>query len=664
MASLYEKFKSRRNINNSVNTEAEFKIDDFDLEFLQEIQPKGGYSYKNDFYVRKGTGYETCITIYETPTDVDDFWLGQLMTLDKTIVSIDMRTKERQEIKSNLSQGITEYIDRMHNDKDAVSRGEAKEGYDELSELLRSIRNGGEVIKECVIRIFINGKTIDDVDKQIKDITSFLNAVDFKGAVYMNEQKYELKSLTMSLSQQKEVLTRVTKDIPSSTIAAGVPFHSVSSNDPLGTYYGTSDTGGNIILDLFHKDKRRTSYDGVLVGSKGAGKSHTLKKIVLEEAIQGNRVRTIDSTGEFINLINALGGKTISLDGTDGMINPFDVHAVSVKETEDDLGQLVSEVDEATSFNQHKQKLSTFYGLMNPDAEVKDKQLFRVLLDKFYQEKKLWKTGDNSRITNLPAEKYPTFSDFLEFIQNNLYSDKENRTVNSQLSKERIKEYEAIELTIEDIISSNGKIFDGHTTIENFKEYPVINFSIRQLNAMGDDVKKAQLFNVMNLLFDEMVYFGTPQFQAFNRRELNFEDAVKYRLIFDEAHNLISASETDAPVVDKCEKFIREDRKYFAGFIFASQDIKDFIPEGAEQKNIAKVKTLFSQTTYRFIMRQDTSNVEKLSQIFSNELSNSELAQIPQLSLGQTILNIAGVRNIKFNIEMTEEEDDLFGGGA
>lgn len=63
-------------------------------------------------------------------------------------------------------------------------------------------------------------------------------------------------------------------------------------------------------------------------------------------------------------------------------------------------------------------------------------------------------------------------------------------------------------------------------------------------------------------------------------------------------------------------------------------------------------------------MRQDTSNVEKLSQIFSSELSNSELAQIPQLSLGQTILNIAGVRNIKFNIEMTEEEDDLFGGGA
>ncbi|WP_222120905.1 hypothetical protein, partial [Leuconostoc mesenteroides] len=73
------------------------------------------------------------------------------MTLDKTIVTIDMRTKDKQEIKSNLSKGITEYIDRMHNDRDAVARGEAQEGFQELSELLTDIRNGGEAIKETVI---------------------------------------------------------------------------------------------------------------------------------------------------------------------------------------------------------------------------------------------------------------------------------------------------------------------------------------------------------------------------------------------------------------------------------------------------------------------------------------------------------------------------------
>lgn len=663
--SLYDKLKENRKTRRSMNDD-DMTVSDFNLELLSKIQPRGGVNYKNDFYVRKGTGYEACITIYETPTDVEDFWLGKLMTMDNTIVSMDMKTKTREEIKNDLKTGMTEYLDRMNHDKDIVSRNEAQEAYFELDGLLRDIRNGGESIKEVALRMYVSGRTQDDVDEKINEILIFLNSIDFKGTVYLNEQKFESQALTMSLTQQDAILPRIKKDIPAQTIATGVPFHSVSLNDPRGVYFGVSDTGGNIILDLFHKDNRRTSYDGVLVGTKGAGKSHTLKKILLEESIQGNRVRTIDSTGEFVHLVDVLGGKTISLDGTDGMINPLEVNAVAVKEKTDDLGQNIQEVDEITSFNQHKQKLSTFYGLMNPDAAEKDKQLFRIIVDQFYKDIGIWSSNpeEQTNITSLSSKEYPTFSELLKYLREKLYTDETFTTVKETFSEDRVQQYQAIELTLQDIISSNGRMFDGHTTIENFKEHQIINFSIRQLNSMGDEVKKAQLFNVMNLLFDEMVYFGSPQFQAYNRKELALEDAVRYRLIFDEAHNLISANETDAPVVDKCEKFIREDRKYFAGFIFASQDIKDFIPEDSQQKNIAKVKTLFSQTTYRFIMRQDTSNVEKLGSIFSQELSDSELGIISQLGVGEAILNIAGLRNVKFKIETTEEEDELFGGGA
>ena len=35
--------------------------------FVNEIQPCGG--------LIKGDGYETCINIYKTPTEVDEFWL-------------------------------------------------------------------------------------------------------------------------------------------------------------------------------------------------------------------------------------------------------------------------------------------------------------------------------------------------------------------------------------------------------------------------------------------------------------------------------------------------------------------------------------------------------------------------------------------------------------
>ena len=660
--SMYTQMKERRK-NKKLYNNNETSNDYYDLNLISKIQPRGGVTYKNDFSVRKGTGHETCITIYETPTDVEDFWLGKLMTMDNSIVTFDISSKSKQESKSDIQGGVSEYLDRMNNDRDAVSRNEAAEGYNELLDLLRNIRNGGESIKSCAIRIFVSGRTEEELDNKVNDILIYLNSLDFKGAVYMNEQKFESQSLTMNLSQQDALLPRIKKDIPSQTIATGVPFHSVSLNDPYGTYYGTSDTGGNIILDLYHKDSRRTSYDAVLVGNKGVGKSHTLKLILLKEAIQGNRIRIIDSTGEFINLVKILGGKTISLDGTDGMINPLEVNAVAVKEYENELGQMVQKVDENTSFAQHKQKLETFYGLMNEAADSQDKQLFILLLDDFYRHIELW--GEGKEITNLKANEYPTMSDLLDYLQKEkLYEDIEARKLKSNLSKMQEVRYQNIEIALENIIRSTGHMFDGHTTIDNFKDHSIINFSIRQLNSMSDNVKKAQLFNVMNLLFDEMVYFGTPQFQAFNRDELDLEDVVRYRLIFDEAHNLISASDKDAPVVDKCEKFIREDRKYFAGFIFASQDIKDFVPEGSAQVNIAKVKTLFSQTTYRFIMRQDTSNIDKLSEIFSQELSSSELEQIPRLATGEAILNISGVKNVKFKIEISDEQNELFGGGA
>lgn len=73
--SLYDKLKENRKTRRSMNDD-DMTVSDFNLELLSKIQPRGGVNYKNDFYVRKGTGYETCITIYETPTDVEDFWLG------------------------------------------------------------------------------------------------------------------------------------------------------------------------------------------------------------------------------------------------------------------------------------------------------------------------------------------------------------------------------------------------------------------------------------------------------------------------------------------------------------------------------------------------------------------------------------------------------------
>ena len=64
----------------------------------------------------------------------------------------------------------------------------------------------------------------------------------------------------------------------------------------------------------------------------GAGKSTLLKKLVLDNAIQGQTIRILDIVGEFKDLVVELGGSTVSLDGTNGMINPLQILATIVDE--------------------------------------------------------------------------------------------------------------------------------------------------------------------------------------------------------------------------------------------------------------------------------------------------------------------------------------------
>ena len=50
----------------------------------------------------------------------------------------------------------------------------------------------------------------------------------------------------------------------------------------------------------------------------------------------------------------------------------------------------------------------------------------------------------------------------------------------------------------------------------------------------------AQIFNVLNLLWDEMISNGTPQLDAYNKKHVTFEDVIRFLIIIDEAHHIIN----------------------------------------------------------------------------------------------------------------------------
>ncbi|MEH7396886.1 VirB4 family type IV secretion system protein [Priestia megaterium] len=619
--------------------------------FVAQIQPQGGVSFKENL-VRNGDGYSTCIHIYEYPTNVNDFWLEPIMNMPNAITTLDVVSDERKQVVEAINKNMSEQNARHVNAKENIDRMDAQEQYLDMKELYRQVTNG-EVIKRIHLRIYIAEKTIPDLEKRLKEVIHHLETHNFRGSIFLNEQEYEWESLVTHFDIQKKYPNkRKGKEIPALALAGGFPFHFTHLDDPYGTYQGTTRTGGSVIFDLFHKDQQRKSYNAVLMGLMGAGKSTFLKKVTTDNAIKGYKIRGFDIVGEFESLVRELGGKQIALDGSEGQINPLQVFK--------------THEHEINSFTQHLSKLTVFYRFIAPEAKDDELKEYEKLLRKLYIQKQLWndEKGAINYITGLSPEAYPTFSEFLQLIRQELYADEKTREHHSNLGEYRKRRLELIELNIENLVETYAHLFDGISTIEDFNDEQVVFFSIRHLSKLKDEIAQAQLFNVMSLLWDGMLQSGEPQLAAYTKGTLAFEDAIRYLIVIDEAHHIVNTKKGNEHALDFLTEFSREARKYFAGLIYASHLISDFVPDGSEQTAIEKIKKLFDLTQYKFIMQQDDNNLDTIQRVFKTGITDSELAEIPKLPIGDVLLCIKSVKNILFHIEIDEEEKVLYGGGA
>ncbi|PFE34907.1 type IV secretion system protein VirB4 [Priestia megaterium] len=619
--------------------------------FVAQIQPQGGVSFKENL-VRNGDGYSTCIHIYEYPTNVNDFWLEPIMNMPNAITTLDVVSEERKQVVEAINKNMSEQNARHVNAKENIDRMDAQEQYLDMKELYRQVTNG-EVIKRIHLRIYIAEKTILDLEKRLKEVIHHLETHNFRGSIFLNEQEYEWESLVTHFDIQKKYPNkRKGKEIPALALAGGFPFHFTHLDDPYGTYQGTTRTGGSVIFDLFHKDQQRKSYNAVLMGLMGAGKSTFLKKVTTDNAIKGYKIRGFDIVGEFESLVRELGGKQIALDGSEGQINPLQVFR--------------THEHELNSFTQHLSKLTVFYRFIAPEAKDDELKEYEKLLRKLYIQKQLWndEKGASNHITGLSPEAYPTFSEFLQLIRQELYADEKTREHHPNLGEYRKRRLELIELNIENLVETYAHLFDGISTIEDFNDEQVVFFSIRHLSKLKDEIAQAQLFNVMSLLWDGMLQNGEPQLAAYTKGTLSFEDAIRYLIVIDEAHHIVNTKKGNEHALDFLTEFSREARKYFAGLIYASHLISDFVPDGSEQTAIEKIKKLFDLTQYKFIMQQDDNNLDTIQRVFKTGITDSELAEIPKLPIGDVLLCIKSVKNILFHIEIDEEEKVLYGGGA
>lgn len=639
-------------------TDEELKAEKgFNPFLLSKIQPQGGIKFESG-YVKTGDGYVSCIHVYKYQSLVGDFWLDELMRIEHAVVTLDVATADKKEIIETINKSMAEQGTRFQTAKDNVDRIDAKESYAELDEIYNQMTKG-EIMKRIHLRAYVKAKTFEELEVRVRNVLDELESLNFRGSVLLNEQDFLWSGIFASYDNQLEFINkRKGKEIQSLSLAGGYPFHYTSLTDEHGTYYGTTDTNGSVVFDLFHKDKNRKSYNALMVGKMGSGKSTLLKKTVVDQASKGNKVRVLDVTGEFRNVVEDMGGKEIALDGSQGIINPLQVFKTVTNED--------GTTNEVLSFTQHLSKMSVFYNFINPVADKNESTEFEILLRKLYVDRKMWSINKDEilPITQFKANEYPTFSDLLALVRAELYADFEQQIRHANLASERELRLSNIELSLTNLVENYGNIFDGTSSIENFDEEGVVSFPLRNLTNLKSEIYQAQIFSILNMLWDSMIAEGSPQFTAYNKGRLAFEDASKFLILIDEGHHLINTREISQPAVLYLNKFMREARKYFGGIFFASHLISDFVPDGSKSEYAENVKALFDLTQYKFIGQQDAQSLSTIQNVFNGQLTESETRVIPHLETGKVVLSISGDKNITFSVDVSQRELAMFGGGA
>ena len=629
------------------------KKEDIDLEFIKKIQPIGGISFRDESVIRTGDAYETCLHVMEYPTDLDKFWLANITGIKGTVATIDISTDDVNKVKKNINRSMKEQNHRYQSATDYTSATDAKNKFLDMQELLDEISGMEEVMKDIDARIFLSDRSWVGLDEKVKKTKEELAGKNggFLACTNLNETKADWDSMyePYRIQQQNQYAVEG-QPVTSSAIAGGNPFHFSSWEDPYGIFYGTTETDGNVLLDIFMKTSTRRFYNFVAFGTMGSGKSTLLKKIFTDRASRGDFVRAFDVSGEFIPLTKEFGGKILKLDGTDeNALNPMEI--------------LKAGDDDSTNYTRHISKLNTIYRFLVPGAKQEEVTRFSNCLYEFYELLELTPKEGRS-ITGRPAMEYPIFSEFHEFLEakmEKIASEKYNE-VDIVIAQNELLTLSKIDNEIINLIDTYGVMFNRHTSMDNILDEQVITFDISKLKDMDARIFDAQIFSIVSLCFDNMVTNGTMMEQMRREGKKDFRDIIRFLILIDESHRWINVEKLQA--LEMITLYMREARKYYGGIGLASQSIRDYVPEGCDSVSLNKLKTLFELTQYKFIMHQDTNVIPLIKTAFGNVLTDTQIDKIPKLRMGQSILSIASTCNIDFDIFITQEEEYLFNGGA
>lgn len=367
--------------------------------------------------------------------------------------------------------------------------------------------------------------------------------------------------------------------------ALGTPF-SDNSEELVGR---NLITGAPVYLDVWNSEKHN-NFNAVIMGATGAGKSVTVKTMIIRDALRGSSVIIIDPDSEYRKVVEVLGGKYYEL-GSDA-INPL---------------SLVLRQEPAEAAGNVLVVLSVMAG---DEKGIKDGRPIRRLPDEdqgwlhtelteFFTE---WKKNH--------SQKEPILEDLVKYLKE--VSEEKMITANEKercrIVRMRLSRYTQ---------GSKSNIFNKESSFSIGEE--AIGIGLRTLSTQYGADLTAALAMVLNETYSILTKY---------KRKL---------VVVDEAHRV--TSDPDAGAV--LGQLVRQARKYGFGVWMCSQRIEDFLDTDLG-------KTLADNAATKFLLGVQEAGLERVRETFN--LSEEEAQSISPIKKGTGVL-ISGSERAIVHVE-------------
>lgn len=278
-----------------------------------------------------------------------------------------------------------------------------------------------------------------------------------------------------------------------SALATCYPFTKGSLQTSDGVLYGISIASGQpVFFNIFDRNWVE-SYNCIIIGSKGSGKSATAKTLLGRYALKGDQIFIIDPAiteqGEYTNLATSLDGSIVDFGGHDGIyINPFELTPpVRIEKNRKKYD------DQAKSIYVDKKRY--LIGLIDLMRELYEKEnqtstrtesfnnVVSVLIDRTYQYKRIPIGSHRWQMEKWTPDRMPTISDFYDIV------DEYTRILASYDTREKLQGWRKQHL------SQNGSLLNKRSK-KDFITFGYYRYVENSGNAMW---KKEELKTVQML---------------------------------------------------------------------------------------------------------------------------------------------------------------------